>query len=174
LIFSAAFSRRREISITLDQGEAMAFQIHPDEKVHRVGEMHWSIYIGPLIWLLFCCLLVIGQLILDLKLPLLILACAVVAVAPLALTWLRRMGAEYVITTQRFYSEEGILAKSIKDVPLAKVNDILLTQTLVQRIFGSGDLTEMTGNDTRIQISNIEEAEKFKDALSAACASKAS
>jgi len=46
----------------------------------------------------------------------------------------------FVLTTQRVISRSGVFAKRALDIPLDSINDIHFTQTILERMFGSGNL----------------------------------
>ena len=54
---------------------------------------------------------------------------------------------EFLVTTRRLVRAEGILNKVVMDANLEKVNDAHLTQGLLGRILGYGDLDVMTAAD---------------------------
>jgi uncharacterized membrane protein YdbT with pleckstrin-like domain len=79
----------------------------------------------------------------DLRGPLRI-ALVVVAV----LVWLLSAGerivrwrfTEYVLTDHRLMVRTGVVARRAKEIPLETINDITLSQSLLGRVIGAGDL----------------------------------
>ena len=57
---------------------------------------------------------------------------------------------EYLITTRRALKVEGLLDKKAADSSLDKINDAVLTQGLVARLFHYGDLEILTANEDAI------------------------
>jgi uncharacterized membrane protein YdbT with pleckstrin-like domain len=47
----------------------------------------------------------------------------------------------YVLTDERVLLQDGVIARERRDLPLNRVNDHALTQSFVDRLFGSGTLT---------------------------------
>ena len=47
----------------------------------------------------------------------------------------------YVLTDERLLLQYGVLTRERRDLPLARINDHTMSQTLVERIFGCGLLT---------------------------------
>jgi uncharacterized membrane protein YdbT with pleckstrin-like domain len=47
----------------------------------------------------------------------------------------------YVVTDERILLQDGVVARERRDLPLNRVNDHALTQSLLDRLFGSGTLT---------------------------------
>ena len=48
--------------------------------------------------------------------------------------------SEYVITNERVITREGVIRKSGKEIPLEVINDVSFSQTVFERIFGTGDV----------------------------------
>ena len=59
------------------------------------------------------------------------------AVAPLVV-W---RCTHYVLTDERILLQDGVIARQRRDLPLNRVNDHLVNQSVVDRLFGSGTLT---------------------------------
>ena len=57
---------------------------------------------------------------------------------------------EYVLTNRRVIEVEGVLNKRSADSSLEKINDAILVQTLLGRIFGFGDLEVLTASEAGI------------------------
>jgi uncharacterized membrane protein YdbT with pleckstrin-like domain len=49
-------------------------------------------------------------------------------------------GTHYVFTDERILLQDGVIARERRDLPLNRVNDHLLSQSLVDRVLGSGTL----------------------------------
>jgi uncharacterized membrane protein YdbT with pleckstrin-like domain len=47
----------------------------------------------------------------------------------------------YVITDERILLQDGVIARERRDLPLARVNDHAMSQSLLERLFGCGTLT---------------------------------
>jgi uncharacterized membrane protein YdbT with pleckstrin-like domain len=47
----------------------------------------------------------------------------------------------YVVTDERILLQDGVLARERRDLPLAQVNDHVTSQSLLDRMLGSGTLT---------------------------------
>ncbi len=48
---------------------------------------------------------------------------------------------EFVLTNERLIHRSGVLAKISKEIPLERVNDVTVTQGVLDRILGSGTIT---------------------------------
>lgn len=60
------------------------------------------------------------------------------------LTWRSR---EYVVTDQRLLRTDGILNKRSVSVPLERINNLLVAQSIFGRMWNYGTLTALAGND---------------------------
>ena len=47
----------------------------------------------------------------------------------------------YVLTSERILLQDGVIARERRDLPLSRVNDHLLNQSMLDRMFGTGTLT---------------------------------
>lgn len=63
-----------------------------------------------------------------------------VAVMAFLLRFARWSTTNFVVTTDRLVFRSGVLAKSGREIPLDRVNDITYRQTLFQRLLRAGDL----------------------------------
>lgn len=93
----------------------------------------------------------------------------VASLVPLAITIYRFLVwrlEEYVVTNYRIVQVEGILNKRVLDSALEKVNDVMMTQTIVGRIFGYGNIDILTGSERGINsLTGISDPFSFKRAL---------
>ncbi len=62
----------------------------------------------------------------------------------------------FVVTTDRLIYRNGVLSKSGIEIPLDRVNNVLFSQTLVERLLGAGDLIiESAGESGRQAFSDV-------------------
>ena len=60
----------------------------------------------------------------------------------------------YVITDERILLQDGVVARERRDLPLARINDHVTSQTLVDRIFGCGTLrVDSIGDQAAVLVS---------------------
>ncbi|HEX2038132.1 MAG TPA: PH domain-containing protein [Acidimicrobiales bacterium] len=69
------------------------------------------------------------------------------AVVRLVVAYLRWATTNFVVTTDRVVYRAGVLAKSGREIPLERLNDIAVTQTLFERVIGAGDLLIESGGE---------------------------
>ena len=59
----------------------------------------------------------------------------------------------YVLTDERILLQDGVIARERRDLPLSRVNDHLLNQSLLDRMFGTGTLTiDSIGDQTAVLV----------------------
>ena len=61
--------------------------------------------------------------------------------------WIWWRNKVYVVTNLRVMKLEGIFSKSHRDASLDKINDLVMTQSLLGRMLGYGDLQILTANE---------------------------
>lgn len=72
----------------------------------------------------------------------------------------------YAVTNQRVYVRRGIINIREKDIPLAKINDVQISQSFVQRMFNAGDIIIQVGNDeSSMIIDDINRPRSFRDTI---------
>ncbi len=73
---------------------------------------------------------------------------------------------QYIVTNYRVIQTEGIVNKKTSDSSLEKVNDIVLTQSVLGRMLGYGDLAIITGSDVGTNLlRRLNEPVRFKTAI---------
>jgi uncharacterized membrane protein YdbT with pleckstrin-like domain len=89
-----------------------------------------------------------------------------VVVALLVASVARWSKRNYVITTRRVMVVDGLLTKRVSDSNLDKVNDITLSQSILGRALGYGDLRIITGSEAGIdELPRIREPVRFQRVL---------
>jgi hypothetical protein len=92
----------------------------------------------------------------------------ILAAIVISLLWLGRIywawfSQDYLITNRRVVKVEGIINKRSADSSLEKINDAVLTQDLIGRIFNYGDLDILTAADVAVdQYRMLNRAPEFK------------
>ncbi len=132
----------------LNEGEEIVLDLHP----------HWEYFIKQTLALVAA--VVLGVLVLA-KTDNGALA-AVAGLAVLAtlgwfgLAYARWVTTNFVITTDRLIYRHGVLAKHGIEIPLERVNTVFFSQSIFERIVGSGDLViESAGEMGRQDFSNV-------------------
>jgi uncharacterized membrane protein YdbT with pleckstrin-like domain len=71
----------------------------------------------------------------------------------------------YVLTDERILLQDGVLARERRDVPLNRVNDHALSQSLLDRFFGSGTLTVDSIGDQAAVLAAVPHAQELQSTL---------
>lgn len=71
-------------------------------------------------------------------------------------TYAKWVTTNFVITTDRLIYRHGVLSKHGVEIPLERVNTVFFSQTILERVLGSGDLViESAGEMGRQSFSNV-------------------
>jgi uncharacterized membrane protein YdbT with pleckstrin-like domain len=76
-----------------------------------------------------------------------VLALVVVLLARLVARYLVWATTNFVVTTDRLVHRAGVLGKSGREIPLERINDISVDQSLFERLIGAGDLMIESGGE---------------------------
>lgn len=71
----------------------------------------------------------------------------------------------YVLTDERILLQDGVIARERRDLPLNRVNDHVVTQSLLDRIFGSGTLTVDSIGDQAAVLVSVPRAQQVQSLL---------
>lgn len=154
----------------------MAIKLQSKEEIKAETNFHWSNYIGSGLWGILCLGMAVATIIGVSRTggnPIMVFIFFGAGIFPSLYKFLINKTKHYVVTNNRIYIEHGIIAKMKKEIPLAKINDVTITQGILQRMFGSGNIVILTGNDSPLLIKDIENPEDFKEAISKATTKKA-
>lgn len=147
----------------LDDSEEIVFDLHP----------HWKIMFGPVLVVLAT---VFGASFISAKVPegdrqwLARLAVLIVALALIGffavVPFVRWRTTHFVLTTKRVIMRAGLLARSGRDIPLFRVNDVTFNHSVSERLFGAGTLTvESAGERGQVTLSDIPHVEAVQREL---------
>ncbi len=134
---------------------------------------HWKVLLGPVV---FGVLVVVAAIVVLVIIPagssagtarLTTVAVALV----LLLTWvvrpfLRWKTTTYELTTARLRLREGILSRTGRDIPLARITDVSFSRSLLDRLLGAGRLlVESPGEHGQIVLTDIPSVERVQAIL---------
>lgn len=87
----------------------------------------------------------------------------VVPVAAFVRDYLKWWYEEYIVTNRRVIQTEGIINKHVIDSSLEKVNDVVLSQSWLGRVFDYGNIEILTASEIGVNLlHNIASPIKFK------------
>jgi membrane protein YdbS with pleckstrin-like domain len=89
------------------------------------------------------------------------------AVAQVIWRNLRLRAVQYVVTTQRVRIVSGLLSKDIQEIELFRVKDTLVYQWFIQRLFGLGTITIISGDahSPRLVLRGVPHAVELRERL---------
>jgi len=154
-------------------GMAREFSLIDDEQPVLLLHPHWKVLIRPV---LVAVLVLVAALIVEAVIPSSSAAAAerlvVAAVAILALIlWLmipvlRWRLTTYELTSRRLRIRDGIVVRSGRDIPLARVTDVSFRQGPLDRLLGSGRLVvESAGEHGQIVLTEIPHVQQVQARL---------
>jgi uncharacterized membrane protein YdbT with pleckstrin-like domain len=72
----------------------------------------------------------------------------------------------FVLTTDRLITRSGVFAKTSKEIPLERINNVAFHQTFMERMLGAGDLLiESAGETGQNRIYNVRNPEQVQLAI---------
>src|SRR5688572_30371659 len=125
---------------------AVAPKLGPGERVLFEGHPSWrsivDFYIkGFLATAVVCFLVAIGTGIADERNDSLVVILAVVGVGVTVLAgFIKRVATSYTITNRRLHIKKGIVSRTIQETRLERVQNVNVSQGVIQRIFQIGDV----------------------------------
>jgi uncharacterized membrane protein YdbT with pleckstrin-like domain len=129
---------------------------------------HWRRLIAPAGWLLLVLAAVIGGLVIWGGTGALVIAVVGVGLLLWVALWpyLEWRTTHYVFTTERVLYREGVLARHGRDIPLARINDVSFSHSLLERMLGSGTLTiESAGERGQLVLTDLPGVERTQTVL---------
>lgn len=146
-----------------------------NERIVHITRQHWITVIGTLLINGFFILVLwgIGLTLMPLSVPVLgplswipLAVAAALSVFPLVrlmLDWLHWWNDIYAVTNRRIIQISGIINKHTIDSSLEKINDLVLSQSIMGRMLGYGDLEILTGSEIGVNVlRRIAEPVRFK------------
>ncbi len=135
-----------------------------DEEIVREFHPHWRVLLLALIWLVVAVAAVVVALgWAEGAVQWVLFAVALVAVAfavPPIVSWRFRL---YVLTTERIVVRDGVITRSSTEIPLESINNVLFSQSIVERLLGYGDvLIESAGSQGQSRLTDIPDPEAFQ------------
>jgi uncharacterized membrane protein YdbT with pleckstrin-like domain len=80
--------------------------------------------------------------------------------------FLRWITTHFVITDRRVLVRTGILARTGRDIPLSRINDITFSHTFLERLLGCGTLVvESAGERGQVTLSEVPKVERVQREL---------
>jgi uncharacterized membrane protein YdbT with pleckstrin-like domain len=144
----------------LSEGERIVTQFRPHYRMLLVP-MGWFV----LVVLALAALAWIGDTwwyVNDILLLVVLIAFVLLVVWPVIKWWFTL----YVLTTERLISRQGVISRSGVEIPLENINNVLFSQSVIERILKSGDLMiESAGQSGQVRFDNVWRPDEFQALL---------
>jgi uncharacterized membrane protein YdbT with pleckstrin-like domain len=145
--------------------------LQPGEKVVYSTTLHWFVYLWALLLLTVCVALAIAAASLpdspNISLALWIAAAifALLALSSATRAFVRRATTELAVTDQRVIYKTGLLARHTLEMNRARVESVVVDQTVFGRIFGYGTVIVRGVGSALEPIRNINDPLTFRSHL---------
>lgn len=138
----------------------------PGEVVSYRTRLHWNIFVIPVLVSLAMAALALWAISAERR----VLAIPPVAIALilLAAAWLRRRSSEFAVTNKRVIIKLGVVTTRSMELLLPKIEGITVTQSLVGRMFGFGEIVVTGSGGTQEPFDDIQSPLDFRQAVQAA------
>jgi len=142
-----------------------------DEKILLDLRPHLLSLLPAAAWALVVVAVVVASCLLGaLMFPPVIIAVSIAALAAFiilsVIPFLKWSNTQFILTSERVISREGILAKSALEIPLHRINDVGFKQSVFERLVGSGNLTiESAGEHGMNRFVFIRHPEKVQNTI---------
>ena len=127
-----------------DKENKMALDLRENEVVLSEVDFHWLSYLTSGFFMVIGAAFFLTGFA-DMELYLFLLGFCLIL--PFFYVYLSNRYKIYLVTNERVFIRTGIIFCNEKDIPIAKINDVLLQQGFLQMIFGAGDILIQVGND---------------------------
>lgn len=123
----------------LNEGEEIVLDLRP----------HWWVFVKPILTLvLVVAATVAATRYIDGDIPLYVgLGFSVLVILGLIWRYLEWVTTNFVVTTDRLIYRAGVFGKSGREIPLERLNDIAVNQTLFERLIRAGDVMIESGGE---------------------------
>ena len=127
-----------------------------NERIVRVAYAHWITLLPIILIDLAISIVIVGLVVLGSLLAppwtWLGLLLLLVPVGHLAFTLWGWRNDQYIVTNRRLIRVAGNFSKHVSDTALEKINDVLMEQSSMGRVFGFGDIEIISGSESGIDV----------------------
>jgi uncharacterized membrane protein YdbT with pleckstrin-like domain len=147
----------------LNDYETVALDLHP----------HWWYFAEPVLSLIGSVVLgILAWALLDGDVEKVLIWIAIVLIVLcavwLVLRYMKWATTNFVITSDRIIFRSGVIAKSGIEIPLERVNNVLFSQSIFERLLGAGDLLiESGGEDGQQRFTDVRRPERVQNLIHA-------
>lgn len=146
------------------------------EEVRVYGEIHPIIFLDTFIWILVSIVLVAYSSTLQnigtSWIEYLAMGLAFVALMRLSKAAIYKLSTEIAVTNRRIIAKFGLIERSTIEIPLLKIESVIIDQSVVDRIFGSGSVGVRGTGTGMAPVRFIDNPIEFRNTLNKAIADR--
>jgi uncharacterized membrane protein YdbT with pleckstrin-like domain len=140
--------------------------LQPDEKIRYITHIHWIIFIPGGCFLsiaVLSCLMAFEAT--EVRVPWLWISAflLIVAVATLLEAWFKRITTEIAVTNRRIIYKRGFISRHTIEMQMDKVESVDVTQSIMGRILGYGDILIRGVGEGIEPLKNIDSPIEFRN-----------
>ena len=139
----------------------------PGEAVTYRTKLHWKVYLGPFFFDLLICLPLVVLALNSTNRPLAWIP-GVLALLAWIKPGLERHSSEFAVTNRRVIIKLGFFSTRSVELLLAKIEGIAVTQSLLGRMLGFGEIVVTGTGGTEERFNHIQAPLDFRQAVQAA------
>jgi len=139
----------------------------PNETVIYKTTLHWKVYVWPVVISALVCVPLLVLALRGEHKPLAAAPALVIAVL-VGAAFVRRRSCEYAVTNKRVIVKVGVMQSRSVELLLGKVEGITVTQGLMGKVFGYGEIVITGSGGTREPFTGIQAPFDFRRAVQAA------
>ena len=142
----------------------------PNEDILYQSKLHWMIYFGAAFWFVF------GAVIYFIFAPMTsvaqyaFLAFALLSAYKFGAAFVQQISTELAVTDQRFIAKFGFVAREVIEIPLLKIESVVVDQSVLGRIVDSGSVAIHGTGSSMAPVHNIDSPVLFRNELNKAIA----
>jgi uncharacterized membrane protein YdbT with pleckstrin-like domain len=140
----------------------------PGEVVTYRTRLHWKLFVMPVLVALLMAAAIVWAL--SASKTLYAIPPAAIAIIVIFAAWIRRRSSEFAVTNKRVIIKLGVTTTRSMELLLPKVEGITVTQSLMGRMFGYGEIVVTGSGGTQEPFDNIQSPLDFRQAVQAATA----
>lgn len=144
----------------------------PNEEIIWQAGLHKIIYLGAIIWaflgLAFYYILQAGFGVSGSWVGYCALAFGAIALIKFGNAQVRQISTELAITDQRFIAKFGFISREVLELPLSKIESVVVEQTVLERILDSGTIAIHGTGSSLAPVRDIDCPVEFRNKLNAA------
>ena len=132
--------------------------LNPGESVIYRGQVHWIVYLVPVIVLAFGLTLALT----GVRTGLIVLVVGAVGVLT---AWIRQTSSEFAVTTGRVIVKTGFISRRTIEINLSRVESVQVDQDIFGRLLNFGTISVIGTGGTREPFTLIDNPSQFRHAV---------